>query len=53
MTDLIVYHARSYKEIKGDPLRDPNRHTRVQAVKWRADGTPDFGVPRKDDPAVP
>jgi GH43 family beta-xylosidase len=51
VTDLIVYHARSYKEIKGDPLRDPNRHTRVQAVKWRADGTPDFGVPRKDDVA--
>jgi GH43 family beta-xylosidase len=53
VTDLIVYHARSYKEIVGDPLRDPNRHTRVQAVKWRADGTPDFGVPRKDDTATP
>jgi GH43 family beta-xylosidase len=50
VTDLIVYHARSYKEIVGDPLRDPNRHTRVQAVKWREDGTPDFGIPRPDDP---
>jgi len=44
-TDLIVYHARSYREIQGDPLRDPNRHTRVQEVMWRADGTPDFGTP--------
>ena len=44
-TDLLVYHARNYREIKGDPLKDPNRHTRVQAIAWRADGTPDFGVP--------
>jgi GH43 family beta-xylosidase len=49
-TDLIVYHARSYREIQGDPLKDPNRHTRVQPVRWRADGTPDFGAPRPDDP---
>ena len=48
-TDLIVYHARSYRDIVGDPLKDPNRHTRIQAVRWRADGTPDFGVPRADD----
>ncbi|HEY5553246.1 MAG TPA: glycoside hydrolase family 43 protein [Opitutaceae bacterium] len=53
VTDLIVYHARSYKEIVGDPLRDPNRHTRVQAVKWRDDDTPDFGTPRPDGPAKP
>jgi GH43 family beta-xylosidase len=44
-TDLLVYHARSYRDIPGDPLKDPNRHTRVQAIGWRADGTPDFGVP--------
>ena len=49
-TDLIVYHARDYTEIKGDPLRDPNRHTRVQAVQWRTDGTPDFGVPQPNSP---
>lgn len=48
-TDLIVYHARSYRDIVGDPLRDPNRHTRVQRIAWHADGTPDFGVPRPDD----
>lgn len=49
VTDLIVYHARSYRDIQGDPLKDPNRHTRVQPVKWRTDGSPDFGTPRPDD----
>jgi GH43 family beta-xylosidase len=44
-TDLLIYHARSYRDIPGDPLHDPNRHTRVQPITWRADGTPDFGVP--------
>ncbi|MFJ6854819.1 family 43 glycosylhydrolase [Streptomyces sp. NPDC091271] len=44
-TDVLAYHARPYKEITGDPLHDPNRHTRVQPFGWRADGTPDFGVP--------
>ena len=47
-TDLLVYHARSYRDIEGDPLRDPNRHTRVQELGWKADGTPDFGVPVPD-----
>ncbi|MEU1054320.1 glycoside hydrolase family 43 protein [Streptomyces sp. NPDC005876] len=47
-TDVLVYHARQYKEITGDPLHDPNRHTRVQRLGWRADGTPDFGVPVAD-----
>ena len=44
-TDLLVYHARNYREIDGNPLRDPNRHTRVQPLAWRADGSPDFGEP--------
>jgi GH43 family beta-xylosidase len=48
-TDLLVYHARSYRDIPGDPLKDPNRHTRVQPLNWRPDGTPDFGTPRADD----
>jgi GH43 family beta-xylosidase len=47
-TDLLVYHARSYREIQGDPLHDPNRHTRVQALQWKPDGTPDFGTPVPD-----
>ena len=49
-TDLIVYHARNYPKINGDPLRDPNRHTRVQPFTWKADGTPDFGIPVADGP---
>ncbi|MGM1059340.1 family 43 glycosylhydrolase [Saccharothrix sp. Mg75] len=43
--DVLVYHARDYRDITGDPLFDPNRHTRVQEVHWNDDGTPSFGVP--------
>lgn len=48
LVDILVYHARSYKEIAGDPLYDPNRHARVQIIRWNEDGTPNFGVPRAD-----
>ncbi|SRR5581483_9211949 len=44
--DILIYHARSYRDIKGDPLHDPNRDTRAQVIHWRADGTPDFGEPK-------
>nr|WP_226037272.1 family 43 glycosylhydrolase [Aquibacillus saliphilus] len=44
-TDLLVYHARPYKEIEGNPLYDHNRHARVQRLFWNNDGTPYFGVP--------
>ncbi|QNP69409.1 family 43 glycosylhydrolase [Streptomyces roseirectus] len=47
-SDILVYHDRSYKDITGDPLNDPNRRTRVQKVYWKADGTPDFGIPVAD-----
>lgn len=43
--DLLVYHGRDYEKIVGDPLFDPNRHTRIQRLYFRADGTPDFGIP--------
>ena len=49
VTDLIVYHARNYRDIPGDPLRDPNRHTRVQPLSWNRDGTPHFGTPRPEN----
>ncbi|MFF4173261.1 family 43 glycosylhydrolase [Streptomyces sp. NPDC001744] len=49
-SDLLVYHDRGYKDISGDPLKDPNRRTRVQKIYWRADGTPDFGIPVADGP---
>lgn len=44
-TDVLVYHARDYRDITGDPLYDPNRHARVQRLYWSSDGTPAFGVP--------
>ena len=46
--DILVYHGRSYEQIAGDPLHDPNRHTRVQQLPWNADGTPNFGEPVAD-----
>lgn len=52
-TDLIVYHARSYRDIAGDPLYDPNRATRVQVLRWKPDGSPDFGVPAAETPKNP
>lgn len=43
--DLLVYHARPYKEIEGNSLYDHNRHARIQRLYWQADGTPYFGIP--------
>jgi GH43 family beta-xylosidase len=48
--DVIFYHARSYKDIKGDPLNDPNRCQRAQVIKWNPDGTPNFMPPVPDAP---
>lgn len=42
--DLIVFHARPYADIVGDPLYDPNRHAMVMKVKWNEDGTPNFAL---------
>ncbi|WP_214859083.1 family 43 glycosylhydrolase [Exiguobacterium sp. s191] len=36
-SDIIVYHARNYKEIEGDPLWDPNRHTYIRPFSWQGD----------------
>jgi GH43 family beta-xylosidase len=46
--DLLVYHARSYKDIPGEPLFDPNRHARVKPLAWGEDGFPIFGEPLPD-----
>ena len=40
--DVCVYHARTYSEIAGDPLYDPNRHTMLMEVKWDENGYPVF-----------
>jgi GH43 family beta-xylosidase len=39
---ILVYHARAYRDITGDPLYDPNRDTRAEVVGWDAGGTPLF-----------
>ncbi|EHA56950.1 hypothetical protein MCOR27_011418 [Pyricularia oryzae] len=49
-SDVLVYHARQYKDIRGEPLDNPDRMTRVQKLYWRSDGTPDFGIPIPDGP---
>jgi GH43 family beta-xylosidase len=48
--DVLVYHGRDYDRIQGDPLFDPNRHTRMQRIYYREDGTPDFGIPVGNGP---
>ena len=41
-TDVCVYHARTYSEIVGDPLYDPNRHTFLMKLQWDEEGFPVF-----------
>ena len=48
-TDLLVYHARTYIKIEGDPLWDPNRHTYVKPLKWDTQGLPVFGRPSVEE----
>lgn len=40
VTDLLIYHSRDYKELKGTPLTDPNRHARARIIKWDDQGFP-------------
>lgn len=42
--DILVYHGRDYEKV-ASPLQDPNRHTRLQRLYFKPDGTPDFGLP--------
>ncbi len=32
--DIMVYHARTYEDIEGNSLYDPNRHTMCMEIKW-------------------
>lgn len=47
-TDVMIYHARTYKELQGSPLTDPNRDTRARVIKWKEDGFPDFRQNEED-----
>ncbi|MDF3124424.1 family 43 glycosylhydrolase [Rheinheimera sp. 1928-s] len=48
VTDLMLYHARDYKEIQGNPLQDGNRHTRVRPLYWTDKGELDFAQDKPD-----
>lgn len=48
-TDVMIYHARDYKDIEGEPLYDPNRHTYARVIGWTKDGMPFFGQNLSDD----
>lgn len=47
-TDILIYHARDYKEIQGDELSDQNRATRARVIKWTESGFPDFMQNERD-----
>ena len=44
-TYWLLYHAKAHPEITM-----AGRFTRLQTFTWTADGMPDFGVPRPDNP---
>jgi GH43 family beta-xylosidase len=48
--DILVYHARNYRDIVGDPLNNPDRATRAQHLPFDAAGLPLFGTPVADGP---
>lgn len=39
---VLVFHARTEREITGDPLYNPNRHAMLMRFAWSADGEPVF-----------
>ena len=39
---LMVYHARTTREIIGNPLYEPNRHAMLMPIEWNQDGSPKF-----------
>lgn len=40
--DVMIYHARQYDEIIGDPLYDHNRHVYRMKIKWNSRTEPVF-----------
>lgn len=48
--DMLVFHARDYEKINGDPLFDPNRHTRIQLIRYSRTGVPIFDPPVANGP---
>ena len=46
-TDVLVYHARNYRDIVGDSLHDVNRHTRARIWTIRTDGSQKTNVHKR------
>lgn len=40
--DIMVFHARTERELVGNPLYVPNRHAMMLEVKWNEEGKPVF-----------
>ena len=47
--DVLIYHARPYTQIEGDPLNNPDRHAYAKYFNWKENGLPDFGEPGDKD----
>ncbi len=47
-TDLLIYHARDYLNLRGNPLTDPNRHARARAITVDESGTPNLNAQLAD-----
>lgn len=39
---VLVFHARTEREITGDPLYNPNRHAMLRRILWAKNGEPEF-----------
>ncbi|WP_062292831.1 glycoside hydrolase family 43 protein [Demequina phytophila] len=50
---VLVYHARTYTELVGNPLWEPNRQARAQVLPFDADGRPVWGTPQPDSRPTP
>ena len=42
--DLMSYHSRTYDEIVGDPIYDPNRHCFIMKIDYDDSGRPIFDL---------
>lgn len=50
VSPLLVYHVRELRDISGDPLEDPGRHTCVQPFAFDRESMPLFGEPWPANP---
>lgn len=50
---VLIYHVRSYVDIEGDPLHDPNRHAAAQVVALDDEGHPIWGAPNRGTRPTP